>query len=280
MADIIAVSNQKGGVGKTTTAVNLSAAMAILGHKSLLIDMDPQGNATSAAGIDKRIVFPSIYNVLVDLAAIETAVNNTDIPGYSVIGSGNDLVGAESELASAVAKESRLRGAIAAIRDKFDIIFIDCPPSLGVLTLNALNACSRVLIPIQSEYYAMEGVAQLMETINRVKKAWNPSIEIDGILTMYDPRIVLANQVRGELSKFLGQRLFSTLVPRNVRIAEAPSFGKSIFSYDKNSRGAIAYLELAREMAARLGMPSGKNESTAQASQEPMPPAAAKETML
>jgi chromosome partitioning protein len=254
MSEIIAVSNQKGGVGKTTTAVNLSAAMAILGHKSLLIDLDPQGNATSAAGFDKRSVSPSIYNVLVDLAAIESTVKNTDIPNYSIVGSGNDLIGVEAELTGAMAKESRLRGALSSIKDRFDIIFIDCPPSLGVLTLNALNACGRVLIPIQSEYYAMEGVAQLMETIDRVKKAWNPAIEIDGLLTMYDPRIVLANQVRGELSKFLGQRLFSTMIPRNVRIAEAPSFGKSIFGYDQNSRGAAAYLELAKEMAARLGM--------------------------
>lgn len=252
MAEIIAIANQKGGVGKTTTAVNLSAALALMGQETLIIDMDPQGNATSGLGFDKRSYAPSIYNVVVDLMPLEKTIKATTVPLHAITGAGKELIGAEVELVTALARESRLRGAISAIKNRFKFIIIDCPPSLGLLTINALNASDKVLIPIQGEYYAMEGLAQFIEAIDRVRDALNPKLELEGgVLTMFDSRMVLSNQVKDEVAKFFGPALYSTIIPRNVRIAEAPGFGQSIMTYDSRSRGAEAYMALAQEFLAR-----------------------------
>lgn len=252
--EIFAVANQKGGVGKTTTTINLAAALATLGHETLVIDMDPQGNATSGLGFDKRSYEPNIYNVLVDLMPLEKTIKPTTLAKLSVSGANPDLIGAEVELVSALARESRLKGALSAAKGRFRFIFIDCPPSLGLLTINALNAADRVLIPIQGEYYAMEGLAQFTQAVDKVKEALNPKLVVEGgVLTMFDSRMTLSNQVRDEVSKFFGPALFQTLIPRSIRLAEAPGFGQTIFQYDARSKGAEAYLTLARELLARRG---------------------------
>jgi chromosome partitioning protein len=250
--EIFAIANQKGGVGKTTTAVNLAAALANLGFETLLVDMDPQGNATSGLGFDKRQFDPNIYDVLVDLLPIEKTIKATALPKLSVAGSNADLTGAEVELVAALARESRLKGALSAIKNRFRYVIIDCPPSLGLLTINALNAADRIIIPIQGEYYAMEGLAQFVEAVNKIKTALNPKLTVEGgVLTMYDARMTLSNQVREEVAKFFGPALFETMIPRNIRIAEAPGFGQSIFQYDAKSKGAEAYLLFARELLGR-----------------------------
>lgn len=255
MAEVIAVANQKGGVGKTTTAVNLSAALANIGFETLLIDMDPQGNATSGIGFDKRQYAPNIYNVLVELLPLEKTIKESGLAKLHVVGSNQDLSGAEIELVSALARESRLKGALSAVKSRYRFVVIDCPPSLGLLTLNALNAADRVIIPIQGEYYAMEGLAQFAEAISRVRSALNPGLALEGgVLTMFDSRMVLSNQVKDEVAKFFGDRLFQTIIPRNIRIAEAPGFGQSIFQYDARSKGAEAYLAFAQELLARRGL--------------------------
>lgn len=255
MAEIIAIANQKGGVGKTTTAVNLSAALANLGFETLLIDMDPQGNATSGVGHDKRSYSPNIYNVLVELLPLEKTIKETGVPKLHLAGANADLAGAEIELVSALARESRLKGALTALKDRYRFIVIDCPPSLGLLTINALNAATRVIMPIQGEYYAMEGLAQFVDAINRIKGALNPNLAIEGgVLTMFDSRMTLSNQVKEEVSKFFGDRIFQTLIPRNIRIAEAPGFGQSIFQYDPRSKGAEAYQAFAEELLSRRGL--------------------------
>jgi chromosome partitioning protein len=255
MAEIIAIANQKGGVGKTTTAVNLSAALANLGFETLLIDMDPQGNATSGVGHDKRSYQPNIYNVLVELLPLEKTIKETGLPKLHVAGANADLAGAEIELVSALARESRLKGALTALRDRYRFIILDCPPSLGLLTINALNAANRVIMPIQGEYYAMEGLAQFIDAINRIKSALNPSLALEGgVLTMFDSRMTLSNQVKEEVSKFFGDRMFQTLIPRNIRLAEAPGFGQSIFQYDAASKGAEAYAAFAQELLSRRGL--------------------------
>ncbi len=255
MSEIIAIANQKGGVGKTTTAINLSAALAELGKKCLLIDMDPQANATSGLGFDKKTYTPSIYHVLVDLLPLEKTIKETAVPGLAVAGATADLTGAEVELVAALARESRLKGALSAVKNRYDFVLIDCPPSLGLLTINALNAAQRVLIPIQGEYYAMEGLATFVGAIQKIRQALNPSLAIEGgVLTMFDSRMTLSNQVKEEVGKFFGASLFATLIPRNIRIAEAPGFGQSIFQYDARSRGAEAYQALARELLARRGV--------------------------
>ena len=252
MTEIIAIANQKGGVGKTTTAVNFSAALATFGHETLLIDMDPQGNATSGLGFDKRQFEPNIYDVLVDLLPLEKTIKPTTLPKLSVSGSNPDLTGAEVELVSALARESRLKGALSGVKGRYRFVIIDCPPSLGLLTINALNAANRIIIPIQGEYYAMEGLAQFVDAVNKIKMALNPALEVEGgVLTMFDARMTLSNQVRDEVSKFFGPALFNTLIPRNIRIAEAPGFGQSIFQYDPKSKGAEAYLAFAREFLSR-----------------------------
>lgn len=255
MSEIIVVANQKGGVGKTTTAVNLAAALAILGHETLLIDMDPQGNATSGLGFDKAEFDPNLYDVLVDLLPLEKTIKATAIPKLSVAGANNDLAGAEIELVSALARESRLKGALSSVKSRFAFLIIDCPPSLGLLTVNALNAADKIIIPIQGEYYAMEGLAQFTGAVDRVKNSLNPKLAVEGgVLTMFDSRMTLSNQVKDEVGKFFGDALFQAIIPRNIRIAEAPGFGQSIFQYDAKSRGAEAYMAFAREFLSRRGL--------------------------
>ena len=255
MTEIIAIANQKGGVGKTTTAVNLAAALADFGYETLLIDSDPQGNATSGVGFDKSTFAPNLYNVLVELLPIEKTIKPTAIPKLHLAGANSDLAGAEIQLVSALARESRLRGALPPIKSRYQFIVLDCPPSLGLIAINALNAADRVIVPIQGEYYAMEGLAQFVDAIGRVQSALNPKLALEGgVLTMFDSRMTLSNQVRDEVKKFFGEKLFNTIIPRNIRIAEAPGFGKTIFQYDMKSRGAQAYMDLAHEFLARRGM--------------------------
>lgn len=252
MSEIVSLANQKGGVGKTTSAVNLAAALAILNKNVLLIDLDPQGNATSGLGHNKREYNPSIYNVLLELMPLSKVIKGTSVQNLSVAGSGQDLIGAEIELTAALARESRLKGALSSIRNNYDFIIIDCPPSLGMLTVNALAASDKVIIPIQGEYYAMEGLAQFMEAISGVQRSLNPGLGVEGgLLTMFDSRMVLSNQVKEEVGKFFGEAMFKTIIPRNIRIAEAPGFGQSIMQYDSKSRGAEAYLALAQEFLSR-----------------------------
>jgi chromosome partitioning protein len=254
MAEIIAIANQKGGVGKTTTAVNLASALAILGFETLLIDMDPQGNATSGLGFDKREFDPNIYDVLVDLLPLEKTIKASALPKLSASGANNDLAGAEIELVSALARESRLKGALSAVKSRFAYVIIDCPPSLGLLTVNALNSADKIIIPIQGEYYSMEGLAQFTGAVDKVKSALNPRLEVEGgVLTMFDSRMTLSNQVKEEVAKFFGPKMFNAIIPRNIRLAEAPGFGQSIFQYDEKSRGAEAYMAFAREFVARRG---------------------------
>lgn len=254
MAKCVAIANQKGGVGKTTTAVNLAASLAHLGQEILLIDLDPQANATSGLGIDKRNVEGTIYDVLLDARPLSEVVRPTSVDWLEIIPSHIDLIGAEVELVAMEAREQKLKKILAEFESVYRYIFLDCPPSLGLLTLNALCAAQSVLVPIQCEYYAMEGLSQLMETIQRVQGALNSSLEIEGILlTMYDSRIKLANDVAGEVQKVFKEKVFSVRIPRNVRLAESPSFGKPVLKYDFDSRGAQCYLQLAQEFLQRNG---------------------------
>lgn len=252
MAEIIAITNQKGGVGKTTTAINLAAALSLLGQETLLIDLDPQANATSGMGFDKKTIKPTIYPVLLEEVPLEAAIKPSKMEWLDMVPSNRDLVGAEIELVGVLARESRLKTALEPINGLYRFILIDCPPSLGLLTINALAAANKVLIPIQSEYYALEGLAHLSETIRKIKSALNPGLEMEGgILTMFDARISLANQVKSEVDKFFKGSAFPFSIPRNVRLAEAPSFGQPIFIYDPRSRGGEAYMELAISMLSK-----------------------------
>ena len=248
MSKLIAIFNQKGGVGKTTTNVNLSACLAKMNKKILVIDIDPQGNTTSGFGIDKNTVELSIYDTLINDVDIKDTIIKTDWDNLDLIPSNVQLAGAEIELTKSENRELALRESIKTIKNHYDYIFIDCPPSLGLLTINSLVAADSVLIPIQCEYYALEGVSSLMDTIKLVKRSLNPNLEIEGVvLSMFDGRTNLSIQVVDEVKKYFKGKVYTTIIPRNVRLAEAPSYGVPIINYDEKSKGALAYMELAEE---------------------------------
>lgn len=248
MSKVIAVFNQKGGVGKTTTNVNLSASMGKMGKKILVLDLDPQGNTTSGYGVDKNSTESTIYEVMLDSLDIREAIINTEFDNIDIVASATELSGAEIELTTMKNREFILKNAIEPIREEYDYIFIDCPPSLGMLTINSLTAVDSVLIPIQCEYYALEGVSQLMETIKLVKSRLNPSLDIQGVvLSMFDGRANLSIQVVEEVKRYFKGSVYTTLIPRNVRLAEAPSHGKPVIYYDSKCRGTEAYMDLAEE---------------------------------
>jgi len=254
MARVLAVVNQKGGVGKTTTSVNLAAALAQAGKRVLLVDLDPQGNATMGSGVDKRTVQRTIYHVLLGLGELGAVRTRTEKGGYDLLPANRELAGAEVELVDLEARETRLKDALDRVAHEYDFILIDCPPSLSLLTVNALTAAQRVLIPMQCEYYALEGLSDLVGTIKRVRANLNPQLEIAGLLrTMYDPRNTLSQQVSQQLEAHFGNKVYRTLVPRNVRLAEAPSHGVPAVLLDATSKGAQAYLGLADEILAQGG---------------------------
>lgn len=249
MSRVITICNQKGGTGKTTTCVNLASSLAELGQRVLLVDLDPQGNSTSGVGISKNEIKTSVYNLLLQQAPTEQIILETGFPNLDVIPCNINLTGAEIELVGALSRETRLRKGIDQIRDDYDFIFIDSPPSLGLLTLNAFVGCDSILIPIQCEFYALEGVSQLLNTIKLVKEGLNPSLEIEGVLmTMADFRTNLTDEVISEIRKYFKEKVYKTVIPRNIRLSEAPSHGKPINIYDKHSIGAQRYLQLAKEV--------------------------------
>ncbi len=248
MGKIISIVNQKGGVGKTTTAVNLAAAIGIAGKKVLLVDADPQGNTTSGYGINKKESQKTSYELLIGKLSADNATVKTDYKNVDVVPSSINLAAAEVDLIEIDRRESQLKMALSTVRERYDYIFIDCPPSLGLITINALNASDTVLVPIQCEYYALEGLSQLMATVRQVKRLYNPTLEIEGIvLTMFDGRLNLTQQVVGEIKKYFANKLYKNVIPRAVRLSEAPSYGMPIQYYDKRSKGAAAYNDLAKE---------------------------------
>ena len=252
LGKVIAIANQKGGVGKTTTAVNLGAALASLGKTVMLVDSDPQGNTTSGLGVEKSRVNRCIYDVLINGVAMEDVVINTDYPRLDLVPATIDLAGAEIELVPLIARETKLRESMKDIRSGYDYVLIDCPPSLGLLTVNALTTADSLLVPIQCEYYALEGLSQLINTVYMIQNSVNPELKIEGVvLTMYDARTNLSAQVEEEVKRFFKEKVYNVIIPRNVRLSEAPSFGQPIIVYDPTSRGAEVYLELAREVAEK-----------------------------
>ncbi len=267
MGKVIAVANQKGGVGKTTTSVNLAASLAATEHTTLLIDIDPQANGSSGVGIDSKEVDASIYEILIGERSIEEATQTLDMPFLDVVASHINLVGAEIEMIDVPERERLLKRALQTARRKYDFIVIDCPPSLGLLTLNSLTAADSVLIPVQAEYFALEGLGQLLNTIKIVRQHLNPELEIEGVLlTMFDTRLRLSNQVAEEVRRYFGEKVFKTIVQRNVRLSEAPSFGKPVLLYDATSMGSRNYMSLAREILRNNGLspaaPAGRSRKT------------------
>jgi chromosome partitioning protein len=252
MTRIIAITNQKGGVGKTTTCVNLAASLAATRRKVLLVDLDPQGNATMGSGVDKRDVEYSCYHLLLEETPVDDIIVHAEAAGFDLVPGNSDLTAAEVQLMQMEARESRLGNRLEPIESRYDYVLIDCPPALNMLTLNALTASDAVFIPIQCEYYALEGLSALLETVGLIREAVNPDLEIEGLLrTMFDARNNLANEVSEQLLEHFGDKVYRTIIPRNIRLAEAPSYGAPIIKYDKASRGAIAYLALAAEMVRR-----------------------------
>ncbi|MDR1464046.1 MAG: AAA family ATPase [Oscillospiraceae bacterium] len=255
MGKTIAVVNQKGGVGKTTTAVNLAAAIGAMGQRVLLADIDPQGNATSGVGINKKQLQSSSYEVIAGSVPAAEAVQQTAFQNLWILPSSMNLAGAELELVELQKRETRLKTALSLIKDDYDYILMDCPPALGLITINALCAADTVLVPIQCEYYALEGLSQLMNTVRQVKRLYNPLIDIEGVvLTMFDGRLNLTQQVVDEVKRFFPRRVYSSVIPRNVRLSEAPSYGKPVMYYDAGSRGTLSYQDLAREFLANNGI--------------------------
>ncbi len=246
---ILAITNQKGGVGKTTTCVNLAASLASLGKRVLLIDLDPQGNASTGSGIDKSHLKLSIYHVLIGESSLKEVIVKSEKGGFDIAPSNRELAGAEVELVNELARENRLKVAIAKLDDAYDVVLLDCPPALNLVTVNALTAANSVMIPMQCEYYALEGLSDLVNTIKKVRAHLNPTLEIEGLLrTLFDNRNMLAQQVSAQLISHFGDKVYKTVIPRNIRLAEAPSYGLPVLNYDKNSKGAVAYMELAREI--------------------------------
>ena len=253
MAKIFCISNQKGGVGKTTTTVNLAAGLTKVGQRVLMVDLDPQGNATMGSGVDKRRLALSVYDVLLESASIEEARVHAEKCGYDVLGANRELAGAEVELVALERRDQRLKTALAAVADSYDFVLIDCPPSLSMLTLNGLCAAHGVIVPMQCEYFALEGLTDLVNTIKRVHANLNPDLEIIGLLrVMFDPRITLQQQVSEQLKSHFGDKVFNTVIPRNVRLAEAPSYGLPGVVFDPSARGSQAFVALAEEMVARI----------------------------
>lgn len=266
MAKIIALVNQKGGVGKTTSAINLASCLAVAEKKTLLLDLDPQGNASVGSGLNpETFKGKNIYHVIIDSLPVEEAIYKTELPYFDVCPSDGDLNGAQVELVGELARESKLKNALMPLDSKYDYILIDCPPTLSLLTINALTAASDVIVPMQTEYFAMEGLAQLVSTIKLIKNSLNPGLELMGILpTMYDARANLHKQVMDEIKKHFKEKVFQTIIPRNVKLSECPSFGKPIILYDIESKGSEAYLSLAKEVIMRER--SEKNQSSTEAS--------------